>query len=341
MIIRIISYLSFFALSSNVAIAASMAENNRKLFSVMEFLRDPFAQETARFDTSQHQRRRRALQESPACGDQITTITAGEIQQIATLLLGTVLVGDLAAFGDVALAAIDQAIKYDLRAVKICSSCIETNILTAAESWRSAEGFGSYNTYCNESFFGFDAQHSSVIFLPLESETGLPIRGKLRGVMAMHGLLFENGDSPSEILPTNLTQALVATGPEVFFLAITDFLESLVASSSGAVSLIPDFLGYGETVSTHNRTSYLPEFYMQSAAQAYFGAQSYLNQSTNGCTQLDNVWSVVGSSDGAFGSIPTAKALQALDNRILNVFAGAPYLDTNIQLRFVFGKKKK
>jgi len=257
MVFRIVSYLSFFALYSNVAIAASMAENNRKLFSVMEFLRDPFAQETARFDASQHQRRRRALQESPACGDQITTITAGEIQQIATLLLGTVLVGDLAAFGDVALAAIDQAIKYDLKAVKICSSCIETNILTAAESWRSAEGFGSYNTYCNESVYGFDAQHSSVMFLPLDSGTSLPISGKLRGVVAMHGLLLDNRASPSEILPTNLTESLATTGPEAFFLAVIDFLESLIASSSGVVSLIPDFLGFGESASTHNRVSFL------------------------------------------------------------------------------------
>lgn len=77
---------------------------------------------------------------------------------------------------------------------------------------------------------------------------------------------------------------------------------------------------------------------MQSAAQAYFGAQSYLDENTNGCTQLDNVWNVAGSSDGGFGSILAAKALQALDNRILNVFAGAPYLDANIQLRFVFGR---
>jgi hypothetical protein len=77
---------------------------------------------------------------------------------------------------------------------------------------------------------------------------------------------------------------------------------------------------------------------MQSAAQAYFGAQSYLDKHTNGCTKMYNEWNVVGSSDGGFGSIPAAKALQALDNRILNVFAGAPYLDANVQLRFIFGK---
>jgi hypothetical protein len=337
MIFRI-TFLLFFALSLNTASAASKAEQKQKSFSVLDFLQDPVAQETARFDASQHQRQRRELQESPACGDQITTITAGEIKQIAALLLGNVLAGDLAAFGEVALAAIDQVIVYDLQAVKICSSCIETNILTAVEPWRSAEGFGSYNTYCNEGIFGFDAQHSSVMFLPLDRETGLPVSGNLRGVMAMHGLLLENRDAPSEILPANLTESLVATGPEAFFFMIIAFLESLVASSAGAVSLMPDFLGSGESALTHNRTISVPQFYMQSAAQAYFGAQSYLDKHTNGCTKMYNEWNVVGSSDGGFGSIPAAKALQALDNRILNVFAGAPYLDANVQLRFIFGK---
>jgi hypothetical protein len=255
MICRIVSFLSFFALSSTIVAAALEAERNGKSSSLLEFLRDPIGLETARIDASHHQRQWRALQGSPACGDQISTISAGEIRQIAALLLDTILVDGLAAFRDTALAAIDQAVKYDLQVVKVCSSCIETNDSTVDDSWRTAEGFGSYNSYCNENIFGFDAQHSAAMLIPLDSVTGLPVSGKLRGLMTMHGLLLVNRESPSEILPPNLTESLAATGPEAFFYTTLDFLESLMASSSGAVSLIPDFLGFGESASTHNRVS--------------------------------------------------------------------------------------
>jgi hypothetical protein len=74
MICRIVSFLSFFALSSTIVAAALEAERNGKSSSLLEFLRDPIGLETARLDASHHQRQWRALQGSPACGDQISTI---------------------------------------------------------------------------------------------------------------------------------------------------------------------------------------------------------------------------------------------------------------------------
>jgi hypothetical protein len=65
------------------------------------------------------------------------------------------------------------------------------------------------------------------------------------------------------------------------------FLASVVAATAGTMAIMPDYLGYGESYE-YDRSFFTNVPYEQSIALAWLAAQTYLSESTRGCTTLEN-----------------------------------------------------
>jgi hypothetical protein len=102
-------------------------------------------------------------------------------------------------------------------------------------------------------------------------------------------------------------------------------LGGLFAASSGVVSLIPDYVGFGQ--SSFLTKSLSSKLYRQASIPLWLQAQSVISNMTNDCTQLDNVATVGGYSEGGISSFAVSLALHDLGVEILSCNSGAASFD--------------
>jgi hypothetical protein len=133
-----------------------------------------------------------------------------------------------------------------------------------------------------------------LVFAPIDPETGFVFTGYLRG--------FVNGRSlhtleayPSRAWPSNVRQAFEEEGRPMNSLLFDyiDYLSAMVAASAGAVSITPDYIGYGESVG-YNRTFLSKIPYEQAFALAWLGTKKYVEDELEGCSLLDSTATVTG-----------------------------------------------
>ena len=70
-----------------------------------------------------------------------------------------------------------------------------------------------------------------------------------------------------------------------FLFTFQSFLSTMAYASTGGISIMPDFLGYGESYKTTSRTTgilYIP--YQQAFTLGYLAAFQHIQQISNGCT---------------------------------------------------------
>lgn len=99
--------------------------------------------------------------------------------------------------------------------------------------------------------------------------------------------------------------------------------------------MIPDNIGYGESLETHNRTYFYHESYMQAATVSWFATQDLVKNMTNECTLLEKTITVQGASEGAYAAVATAQSFQNLGFTVLRTFPGAVVFSLEQQLRGV------
>lgn len=146
------------------------------------------------------------------------------------------------------------------------------------------------------------------------------------------GQLYGRGNEPSEFWPTALAATFTAIGLPNNIASFLNYLEAMMAVSAGAVAVLPDYLGFGESGGGGGsdgffRAPYFHPAYMQQAL-AYYAAQDYVKTATNSCTTLSNTLSVTGFSEGGYGAVIVSLALTRLGFRLLGLYLNAPYLDT-------------
>jgi hypothetical protein len=298
--------------------------------------------------------------ESHACGDEIGLVTQVEMKALASTLL-TVLLTQFGAINllENTLNYFASSLRYDVMAYKVCGSCAETEAMLSQEALLQDESvFGSFASYCGSDKFGYSAQHSALVFVPVTTDPATSVstvaEGSLRSFVNMHVTLASVSDAPTELWPTNLTDALTG-GDDDSAAAVAeiladyfDFLAPLVAAGSGAVSILPDYVGFGASVSTHNRTYAYPPTYQQAAVTSWMATKAAMEQDTygwssslqdgaGGCTTMDFVVSVSGVSEGGNAAIAAAPGLQQAGVRVLSISAGATFLDPGEQLEFSIG----
>lgn len=309
-------------------------------------------------DDPQEDTLNRRLQ-SRACGAEIGRVSVTDLEALFTTFLGAILErAGAPQFLDFAAAQLTASLRYNIVAYKLCGSCADTEAWLLQRSGsedvlqQDETVFGAYGSYCGSDKYGYSAQHSALVFLPVDIETGNTsdtrmdmdfdntniVEGSLRSLVAMHYTLFTVTNAPTEFWPTNLTQAVDEAGSvEETLLQFSDYIAPLVATSSGAVGVLPDYIGYGASLATHNRTFSLPQSYMQAAVSGWVAAKMFVEELTGGCTVLDSVVSVSGQSEGGSAAISAAPAFQLLGMRVRSINAGAASLDLGLQFEFAVG----
>ena len=114
----------------------------------------------------------------------------------------------------------------------------------------------------------------------------------------------------------------------------------MMAVSSGAVAILPDYLGLGHAYQ-HKRGYVTRQAYQQADAVLWLKTTNLLPQSTNGCTVLSPQATLGGYSEGGFAAFAGALALKEIGVNIINVPIGAPPLDLNFNIGWGIGKKEE
>jgi hypothetical protein len=86
----------------------------------------------------------------------------------------------------------------------------------------------------------------------------------------MHVTKVSVTDAPTQVWPTNLTELLTLAGDisdDEIETKYSDYITPLVAASSGAVSILPDYIGYGVSPETHKRNFAYPPTHTQTAVR--------------------------------------------------------------------------
>jgi hypothetical protein len=297
-----------------------------------------------------------------ACGDEIGRVTKSETRALASAVLAYLL-GEAPGLVETTLNYFTKSLRYDVVAYKVCGSCAATQKSLSEEALLQKESvFGSFSSYCGTDKYGYSAQHSALVFVPVTSDTTTAtttatgrserdklVEGSLRSFVSMHITKVSVSEAPTQAWPTiSLTEALtLAESDENFDMLVTytTYLAALVAAGSGAVTIEPDYIGYGASVNTHNRTYGYSPTYMQAAVTSWMATKQAIEQDTyewsindgTGCTVMDSVVSVAGTSEGGYAAIAAGPALQQAGVRVLSINAGATFLDPGEQIEFVIG----
>ena len=214
-------------------------------------------------------------------------------------------------------------LKYDVGVYKVCGTCAE------ATAYKNEMDL----SFCDPMTYGYDADLSGLAMVPL-SASGTPLDGNLRGVLDYHTTVANVNDAPSVQWPSSLKNELDQGAGPALVADILNGLDSLCAASTGAVSMLPDGIGYGETQATHNRSFIVAKYYQQEGYVLWRKTQQWLSTLTNGCTQLQDIASVTGSSEGGLSSIVGADMLHNLGVRILKVYSNAGPINADSVLQF-------
>lgn len=171
-----------------------------------------------------------------------------------------------------------------------------------------------------------------MVFLPVDPTTGEVFKATMRAVVSGHGTLIDVEDAPTEFWPSSMTEylATATANPQNFILATADYLFPLAAAGSGAIVVIPDYIGYGQSVD-YNRTYGAAMPYSQSFAMSWLATQKYVASSTEGSSELENVATVHGYSEGGYSALVGTFALQQVGVTILGAFLGGAPLQPILQ----------
>jgi hypothetical protein len=305
-----------------------------------------------------------------ACGDEIGRVTVSEIRALTSTTFTYVLSqrGVLGLLPNL-LNFFTKSLRYDLVAYKVCGSCAETQASLSDEVLKKDESvFGSFSSYCASDSYGYSAQHSALVFVPVvttDTSTAITkrttvttdackiVEGSLRSFVTMHLPRVSVSGAPTELWPNiTLTEALTLDDSDdnmEMLVTYINYLAPLVAASSGVVTIAPDYIGYGASLKTHNRTFAYPPTYMQAAVTTWMATKQAIeqdiygwsiNDGNGGCTVMDSVVSLAGVSEGGYAAIAAAPAMQQAGLRVLSVDAGATFLDPGDNLEFAIGKSR-
>jgi hypothetical protein len=297
------------------------------------------------YGTDNHQQDR-LLQSDRPCNEEIYRVPAIEIRGMLDLFVGALIQDP----GQAALAGqfLEEAGKYGVSAVKVCKSCADIT----QEDVGSAEGFNNdseygFQTYCADDVYGAKATFSSLAFFPIDPETDEIFTGTLRAFMGGHSTEINLSGAPTELWPQGSLAAAVDSTTIPFEQKIYMFrnvLAPLLAASSGAAGIMPDYIGFGAS-QEYNRAFLMKVPYMQAYSLGFLAARIFLKAVSGGCTYLGNFATLTGWSEGGYSSAVGALTLDALGVEILSVHSGGGPLNidmgTGYLIRKSFSNAKK
>lgn len=240
--------------------------------------------------------------------DEITTIT----KQIFQNLLGSV-------YYPIIEPKLNDLLQYGVQVYKICASCSEyINHYN--------EGKECHQEFCGPTAYGYNATVSGLLFVPTGVVSSMPQQQPpvwKAGIWSHPTAAHTCHDIPSEGSWSRFQARRFSV----------DVMVPLLTATAGNVGLAPDNLGYGASYDYH--IGYIiRRQYQTSAIPLWYKAQEMVRQqsSNKNCSrqqQLGNSAFVAGYSEGGYGAIAIAEALDTcVGVSVSKVMAGAGPIQT-------------
>jgi len=256
------------------------------------------------------------------CNTEIGRIPKSELATVLQLLLSVFLPSSLVSQ---VLPSMTAGIVYDVAVYKVCGSCGDFFATSSSPP-----------SFCQTTTYGYEANHSSVVFVPLQNVVSdAPILGQLRAIFSFHGATLNADQAPSQVWPSNLGLALSqlnTSSPTDLANFVGNLAPSLATSlgaAAGAIGIGPDYIGFGSSMNTHNRSFAYPVLYQQAAMTGWYATQQLLKNLTqaSNCTVLLPIVTTTGYSEGGFASIAATDAMVHSGLHVISNHAGVPFLD--------------
>lgn len=285
------------------------------------------------------------------CGEIIANLSVSDLKDVAKGIVNNLFPSNstLEAFAPVALELLSSTLKYPIQVQKICSSCGEIQNFYQGESFLHDTSTYGFATFCGKDRYGYNVTTSGLLLLPIDPSTGKVFTKTLRSAVFTHGTTSGSQRAPSGVFPSNITATLQATGTQELknIAALLDVIPALFGASAGAVLVMPDNIGYGE--SYQSPKSYLVySLYQQASVTLWLAARRMLlsvSSPKSLCTALDHVVSVTGYSEGGYSSFSTCLALNQLSVagskvRVSRCQCGGTPFDLDYVISFNLGKRE-
>lgn len=219
---------------------------------------------------------------------------------------------------------VDALITHGVEIRKLCASCDEENLEGGllGQPAVDADSLG----YCTG--YAKDATVSGLLVLPIDESTGKMPTKQIPTSIWSHTTI---ADTCGSSLPSEFgVDKNNPTGANV------NALVALIVGASGLASIAPDNVGFG--ASSDYFKGYIHKTQYQTAAMPlYMKTKRIVAQETNCATELSNDVVLHGYSEGGYGALATAQALESYGADIVRVNAGGgPYMMASAQLTEMF-----
>jgi pimeloyl-ACP methyl ester carboxylesterase len=277
------------------------------------------------------------------CGYEIGTATSEDIKgfigNVVSSLLGNA--SGAAAMISGATIIVSPVITHSVRAQVLCGSCAEIMELYAGEDFLSANGKHSFLSYCGPDKHGYNASHSALLLVPLNSDAGDLVPGQLKTSVTMHTTTISQKEIPSQVYPADLNSAFDLNADlEVKMTqvqALYDIIAGVIAASSGVTSIVPDYIGYGHSYQ-YPRSYAVAYLYQQAATVSWLKAKKEVENMSTGCTTFKKAVTIGGYSEGGYGALAAALAYQAMEIDVIGVSAGGAAYDISGEIQFAMNQ---
>jgi hypothetical protein len=243
----------------------------------------------------------RNLQEkpAPACNDILDKYSKEDAKQIVGLIL------DGLNLDEVIKTSILALVRYGAQVRKICAACTD---------------FEPIPGFCTESDYGSDVTHSGLAFIPLEESGTSTVAGTLIPVIYCHG--SKTDSQPSTEWAGSRTPRDV-------------MLNFMITVTQGTVGILPDYMGYGESLGKAFRGYLVKKSYQTSTIPLVKKISKLFEEETGCITALADAAVIMGYSEGGYAAVAVAEALKSMDIDIIQVEAGGgPYSISSVQIYY-------
>lgn len=226
------------------------------------------------------------LRRTQSCNQIVESLSVEQVREFVASLTDDTLVRTF----------VTPRIRYGVQVRRVCAAC---------------NNFVDIPGFCTPSDYGYETIFSGLVLLPLQTTTST--------TTILPGTLIPYVYGRGTRTDTEPSTDWERQGTEVLF-------HALVTSIQGAVSIIPDFMGYGESLGQISRAYIIRKSYQTSTIPLVQQVGNMLASETDCNSALARDVFVSGYSEGGYAAVAIAQAFESMGMRILGVHAGGgPY----------------
>ena len=247
---------------------------------------------------------RRQLQTPPDCGEILRTYNLEETKTLLSSFF------DINNPGDTTTKLILLSLaRYGVSVRKLCGACSDF----AFESLTYGSTIG-----CSPDDYGYNVTHSGLAFVPMTADGSSVLPGT--NVLT----IYAHGTRSSRQPSTDWSDE--STNPETFS-------QLLIPVITGSPIVLPDYMGYGESLGAAFRAYLIKKAYQTATMPLIFRLEEMIADETDCQAAVADAAVVMGYSEGGYAAVAIAEALAAMEKDIIRVQAGGgPYALSSAQL---------